>query len=146
MEYGQYLVKKGDSLYLIAKKYNTTPEQLMMLNNLSSTMIYPNQVLFVPYSSNQGFDYLEYTTMNGDSLKSISDKFNMTPEELMLYNNVYRLELVPNQVIYLNADNYYVIEDKDTLEGILSKNGLSWQDFLNLNNDMFCSGTKIRIK
>ncbi len=146
MEYGQYLVKKGDSLYLIAKKYNTTPEQLMMLNNLSSTMIYPNQVLFVPYSSNQGFDYLEYTTMNGDSLKSISDKFNMTPEELMLYNNVYRLELVPNQVIYLNADNYYVIEDKDTLEGILSKNGLSWQDFLNLNNDMFRSGTKIRIK
>ena len=146
MEYGQYLVKKGDSLYLIAKKYNTTPEQLMMLNNLSSTMIYPNQVLFVPYSSNQGFDYLEYTTMNGDSLKSISDKFNMTPEELMLYNNVYRLELVPNQVIYLNADNYYVIDDKDTLEGILSKNGLSWQDFLNLNNDMFRSGTKIRIK
>lgn len=146
MEYGQYLVKKGDSLYLIAKKYNTTPEQLMMLNNLSSTMIYPNQVLFVPYSSNQGFDYLEYTTMNGDSLKSISDKFNMTPEELMLYNNVYRLELVPNQIIYLNADNYYVIEDKDTLEGILSKNGLSWQDFLNLNNDMFRSGTKIRIK
>lgn len=146
MEYGQYLVKKGDSLYLIAKKYNTTPEQLMMLNNLSSTMIYPNQVLFVPYSSNQGFDYLEYTTMNGDSLKSISEKFNMTPEELMLYNNIYRLELVPNQVIYLNADNYYVIEDKDTLEGILAKNGLSWKDFLNLNNDMFRSGTKIRIK
>ena len=70
----------------------------------------------------------------------------MTPEELMLYNNIYRLELVPNQVIYLNADNYYVIEDKDTLEGILAKNGLSWKDFLNLNNDMFRSGTKIRIK
>ena len=101
-EYGQYIVKKGDSLYQISKLFNTTPEELMMLNNLGTTMIYPNQILLVPYNSSQGFECGEYKTQNGDTINKICNKFNLSESDLMLYNNVYRLELVPNQILNLN--------------------------------------------
>ena len=42
-----YTVQKGDSLYSISKKFNTTPTTLMMLNNLSNTLLNIGQVLIV---------------------------------------------------------------------------------------------------
>ena len=40
-----YEVKEGDSLYSIAKKYNTTVSLIMKANNLSSSLIRPGQIL-----------------------------------------------------------------------------------------------------
>ncbi len=40
-----YTVKSGDSLYKIAQKYNTTVNDLIRLNNLSSTLLSPGQIL-----------------------------------------------------------------------------------------------------
>lgn len=42
-----YTVQKGNSLYSISKKFNTTPTTLMMLNNLSNTLLNIGQVLTV---------------------------------------------------------------------------------------------------
>lgn len=42
-----YKVKNGDSLWLIAKKYNTTPEKIMALNNCGEK-IRPDQKLKIP--------------------------------------------------------------------------------------------------
>lgn len=46
-----YVVKPGDSLYLIAQKYNTTVEALMAVNNLQSSLIVPGQQLNVPVAA-----------------------------------------------------------------------------------------------
>ena len=43
-DYETYVVKTGDSLWEISRKYQTTIEELMELNNLSQDTIYPNQV------------------------------------------------------------------------------------------------------
>ena len=43
--YLMHTVKKGDSLYSIARNYNTTVEQIMKLNNLSTTLLSIGQVL-----------------------------------------------------------------------------------------------------
>ena len=43
-----YIVKPGDSLYLIANAYNTTIESIINLNNLTSTTIYIDQILIIP--------------------------------------------------------------------------------------------------
>lgn len=42
-----YVVQRGDSLYSIAKKYNTTVDELKRLNNLSSNLLSIGQILIV---------------------------------------------------------------------------------------------------
>jgi len=43
-----YTVKSGDSLYIIAKRYNTIIESIMALNNLTSTNLRIGQTLKIP--------------------------------------------------------------------------------------------------
>ena len=44
----QYVVKPGDSLYMIAKAHGITVDELKNANHLVSNVIYPNQVLLIP--------------------------------------------------------------------------------------------------
>ncbi|SHE48026.1 LysM domain-containing protein [Desulforamulus putei DSM 12395] len=46
-----YTVKPGDSLYVIAQKYNIRVEALILANSLSGTLIYPGQQLIVPIAA-----------------------------------------------------------------------------------------------
>ena len=51
----EHQVKPGESLYVIAKKYKTTPDFITALNNVKGTIIYPDQklrVVSVPISIN----------------------------------------------------------------------------------------------
>lgn len=43
-----YTVRSGDSLYLIARRFNTTIESIMALNNLTSTQLRVGQRLTIP--------------------------------------------------------------------------------------------------
>lgn len=62
-----YTVKKGDSVYSIAKDYNTELETLLLLNGLNKDeYIYPNQELMVP-ASNVSI----YVTKSGDTIDGI---------------------------------------------------------------------------
>jgi LysM repeat protein len=45
---GLYTVKSGDTLWLIASRNGTTVDALMKANGLTSTIIYPGQVLVLP--------------------------------------------------------------------------------------------------
>ena len=47
IKYETYTVKKGDNLYDIARRYNTSVIDLMNLNNLTSTNLEIGQVLKV---------------------------------------------------------------------------------------------------
>lgn len=62
-----YVIKKGDTVYNIAKKYNINPELLTSLNGLNdSDYIYPNEVLLIPKSN-----YSYYITKAGDTLDGV---------------------------------------------------------------------------
>ena len=44
-----YVVKKGDSVYKIAKRYGTTMQAIILANDLHNpNLIYPGQVLIIP--------------------------------------------------------------------------------------------------
>ena len=82
-----YTVKKGDSLYQIANKYNTSVSAIMKLNNLTSNILNIGQVLKIPSVSN-GNATMTYVVKKGDSLYSIAKKFNTTVDSIKKKNNL----------------------------------------------------------
>ena len=81
-----YTVKKGDSLYKIASKYNTSVSAIQKLNNLNSISLDIGMVLKIPINnSNSG---TTYTVQKGDSLYSIAKKFNITVDSIKRKNNL----------------------------------------------------------
>lgn len=126
-DYIHYIVKSGDSLYLIAKKYNTTVDELKKINHLYSNMIYPNQILLIPTNNNQAStgsisgtsvefgcgcelnvengvnqaptSNQTYVTNNGESLSDILKKFDLNLDDLREYNDIDRLRLEGNQLL-----------------------------------------------
>lgn len=81
-----YVVQKGDSLYAIAQKYNTSVDELKAINNLKSNLLNVGQVLKVPVKSNSSNNI--YTVQKGDSLYSIARKYDTSVDELIALNNL----------------------------------------------------------
>ena len=79
-----YVVKKGDTLYSIANKNNTTIDKLKELNNLSTNTLSINQELIIP----DNIETYTYTVAKGDTLYSISKKFNTTVSNIRDKNNL----------------------------------------------------------
>lgn len=68
-----YIVKKGDTLTAIAKKYNLTVYDIASVNNIKNiNLIFVNQQLIIP--NNIVLNY--YIVKKGDTLTSIAKKYN----------------------------------------------------------------------
>ncbi len=80
-----YQVKKGDTLYQIAKKNNTSVAKLKKLNNLSSNTLTIGQTLLIPSSEEE---YFIYIVVRGDTLYQIAEKNNTTIDEIKKLNNL----------------------------------------------------------
>lgn len=79
-----YVVKKGDSLWLIANKYDTTVDKIKSANNLSSNTLSIGQVLVIPSTSS----FTTYTVKKGDSLWIIANRYNTTVDNIKRLNNL----------------------------------------------------------
>ncbi|PFA67020.1 peptidoglycan-binding protein [Bacillus sp. AFS015802] len=91
-------VKKGDTLWGLAKEYGTSVDQLMTWNNLNSHIIYPDQELTV--SSKE-----YYTVKKGDTLWGISSFYGIPVDSLMGWNALESDLIVPGQELVINLDN-----------------------------------------
>ena len=81
-----YTVKKGDSLYSIAKKFNTSVNNIQNLNNLKTTSLSIGQKLKIPQTSPN--TETTYTVKSGDNLYSIARKYNTTVDSIKKKNNL----------------------------------------------------------
>lgn len=79
-----YTVKNGDSLWSIARTYNTTVDTLRNLNNLTSDILRIGQILKIPTTGNTK----NYTIKNGDSLWKIANEFDTTVSKLKELNGL----------------------------------------------------------
>lgn len=96
--FSKYIVKKGDNIYEIARKYNVDPRQLLLLNGLNNAdIIYPNQEILVP-SNNIKL----YVTTDGDTLNKVVEKLGTTVSDLQNENST--IYLLPDQLIVVKRN------------------------------------------
>ena len=93
----RYVVQPGDSLWLIAQKYNTTVDDIKQLNGLTGNLINVGQVLKIPAS--QASSYFSYTVKAGDSLWLIAQKYNTTVNAIKSLNGLTSNALSIGQVL-----------------------------------------------
>lgn len=84
-DYFNYKVVSGDSLYSIARNFNTTVDEIKNLNNLTSNLLSIGTNLKIPTTANSERTYV---VKPGDSLYSIARNFNTTVDELKRLNNL----------------------------------------------------------
>ena len=99
-----YIVKKGDTLSGIAKKYNTTYQKLAKDNNIENpNLIYPNQKIIIKQETTDNVPHETiYIVKKGDTLSGIAKKYNTTYQKLAKDNNIENPNLIyPNQKIII---------------------------------------------
>lgn len=134
-----YTVKKGDSLWKIANKYNTTVEKLKSANNLKTNTLSVGQKLVIPSISVSPEVSDTYIVQKGDSLWSIANKFNMTVSELKNLNNLTNNLLSIGQVLKIkdssnNGKTIYTVQKGDSLWVIANKYGITTEELKSYNN------------
>jgi len=93
----EYVVRAGDSLWLIARRFGTTVEAIKSLNGLTSDLLNIGQVLKIP--SSQTLPYFEYTVKAGDTLWALARKYGTTVEALESLNGLTSDALNIGQVL-----------------------------------------------
>lgn len=101
--YIEYIVKSGDTLSAIAKKYNTTYQKIAQDNNIENpNLIYPNQKLKIYTNVSQETKEIIYIVKSGDTLSEIARKFNTTYQKIAKDNNISNPNLIyPNQKLVI---------------------------------------------
>jgi membrane-bound lytic murein transglycosylase D len=101
-----HIVKSGESLLIIANRYNTTVKNIQELNKLNTINLHIGQVLFIQkqHGSDQPSDIVKkYRVKSGDNLFRISQNHNMSLDRLMRIN-----KLTPKSRIHVGQ--YIVVE------------------------------------
>ncbi len=149
-----YTVKKGDTLYSIAKKYNTTVNAIVNLNYLKNNNLEIGQILRIPETYMNEYemilpDYKNYTVKKGDTLYSIAKANNIDVDTLMKDNSLSSNNLsvgktlkirIPNTTIEecigtnYQVNNTYTVEKNDTLYSIAKKYNTTIDSLKQKNN------------
>lgn len=82
-----YTVQTGDNLFRIAQRFNTTVEAILRVNpGLDPNRIFIGQQICIPSAPSPVCPGFFYTVVAGDTLFSISRRFNVTVEAILRAN------------------------------------------------------------
>ena len=139
-----YIVKKGDTLYSIAKQFNLKIEDIIKENKLNGNILDIGQLLLIPNKSNSENEellveeYDVYIVKKGDSLWKIARENNIPVPELIDLNNLNDLTLQINQKLLIPKKNKnndtYIVKKGDTLWSIAKKLNVEVNELKKLNN------------
>lgn len=120
--YTNYIVKRGDTLYSIAKANNISVDTLIKDNSITNNTISIGQILkiripgggpvvieecfgpdYTPPDTNTTPVLTTYTVKSGDNLYAIAKKYNTTASAIMLLNNLPNTNLQIGQKLKIPA-------------------------------------------
>ena len=138
VEPSTYTVKAGDSLYAIARKYNTTVDALKSLNNLTTNTLHIGQKLKIPMTDSEDSitNYITYTVKKGDNLYRIARSYGTTQQEIMNLNNLSSNLLSIGQTLRIptNGQVTYTVKAGDNLYSIARAYGTTVDSLIRKNN------------
>ena len=157
-----YTVKSGDTLYGISNQFGVSVTELAELNGIKGSNLKVGQVIKIPTNtSNNPNNMFMYTVESGDTLYSISRKYNVPVDEIIKLNYLTDTNIKPGQVIripefYFDMDNMnlpnyinYIVQKGDTIYSIARKNNISIDTLRKdnaLSTDILQIGQIIRIR
>lgn len=105
-----HVVKRGESLGLIAQRYHTSVKSIMRLNGLRKSLIYPGQVLVIrgtirsarSRTASAGSGGV-HVVRSGESLWSIARKYDTTVKALKRLNGLASDRLMPGQKLTVGS-------------------------------------------
>ena len=152
---GYYIVKKGDTLWSIANKTNTTVNDLKAINNLKNNTLQIGQVLKLKKDNNTpttSSNEVMYTVQKGDTLWAIANKYNTTVDKIKSTNNLSSNALKIGQFLIIpSSASYkeYIVKKGDSLWIIAKNYNTSVGKIKKLNNlstDLLQIGQKLLIE
>ncbi len=130
-----YIVQKGDSLWSIAKKYNTTVEELKSINNLKTNLLSIGQRLKIKGTKVNPDNQNIYKVQKGDTLYKIANMYGTTVDNLKKLNNLNSNTLsIGQELIVPSKDTTYIVQKGDTLWAIARKFNTTVDHIKNKNN------------
>lgn len=151
-ELDTYIVKKGDTLWNIAKKNNLTVEELKKYNNLNNNLLYIGQELKLPIKEENIIEEGNiYEVKKGDTLYSIAKNNNTTVDKLKEVNSLVSdiLTIGTNLLIPVSDIIIHKVILGDSLWALSKKYNTTVDMIKELNNlvsDIIKPGDELKIK
>lgn len=149
-ERGIYTVRRGDSFYEIAQRYDVGVDELKRWNNRRGNTIHPGDklVVYSPAFADPGSDsagalinVARYTVRRGDSPYEIARRYSVGLDALLAANGLSRRSniypgdelLIPGGGASSGAVTQYTVRRGDTLGMIAERHGISLRRLLQAN-------------